>query len=192
MVLHVNRFSKLGWYIKTKTFYSREFHSIGKKSIIFSPMQFTDTQSVSIGDNTFIAHNAWLMGNGRKDNVTLVIGDKVQIGHNAHIVAKYSVTIGDSVLLADKVYISDCDHVFQDIEIPIIYQGVKHIGDVVIGEGSWIGENVCVMGAKVGKHCVVGANSVVNNDIPDYSVAVGSPAKVVKRYDAEQERWIKA
>lgn len=189
-MLQVTRFSKLIWFIKTKLLYCRVFNSIGRKSVICSPMQFTDTQSVCIGNNTFIAHNAWLMGNGKKDNVTLFIGDKVQIGHFAHIVAKHSVTIENSVLLADKVYISDCDHIFQDIDVPIIDQGVKHIGNVVIGEGSWIGENVCIMGAKVGKHCVVGANSVVNKDIPDFSIAVGSPARVVKRYNVEKGKWI--
>lgn len=190
MGMHLTRFFKLIWYIKTKLLYSREFNSIGRKSVIYAPMQFTDTQSVSIGDNTFIAHNVWLMGNGRRDNVTLSIGNKVQIGHFAHIIAKYSVIIENSVLMADKVYISDCDHIFQDIDVPILDQGIKHIGDVVIGEGSWIGENVCIMGARVGKHCVIGANSVVKKDIPDYSIVVGSPAKIVKRYDTGQGKWI--
>ena len=60
---------------------------------------------------------------------------------------------------------------------------------VIIGEGSWLGENVCVCGASVGKHCVIGANSVVTRDIPDYCIAVGSPARVVKRYNFDKNTW---
>lgn len=58
-----------------------------------------------------------------------------------------------------------------------------------IGEGSWLGENVCVIGASVGKHCTIGANAVVTKDIPDYSVAVGIPAKVIKQYNFKTQRW---
>ena len=65
----------------------------------------------------------------------------------------------------------------------------KH--DVEIGEGSWLGENVCVLGAIIGRHCVIGANSVVTKDIPDYSIAVGAPAKVIKRYDFTTNSWQK-
>ena len=73
----------------------------------------------------------------------------------------------------------------------IYKQGVGSLSPVVIGEGSWLGENVCVCGAKVGKHCVIGANSVVTTDIPDYCVAVGSPAKVVKRFDFDRSEWVR-
>ena len=63
--------------------------------------------------------------------------------------------------------------------------------EVQIGEGSWLGENVCVMGVSIGKHCVVGANSVVTKDFPDYCVIVGAPAKIIKRYCFEQQKWKK-
>ena len=72
------------------------------------------------------------------------------------------------------------------MEQPIIQNGT-----VEIGERSWLGENVCVLGAIIGKHCVIGANSVVTHDIPDYSVAVGAPAKVIRKYDFSSKEWIK-
>ena len=70
-------------------------------------------------------------------------------------------------------------------------QAVSFLKSVHIGEGSWLGENVCVCGASIGKHCVIGANSVVINDIPDYCVAAGSPAKIVKKYDFDKKQWVR-
>ena len=68
---------------------------------------------------------------------------------------------------------------------------MKQLNEVLIGEGSWIGENVCIIGAFVGKNSIVGANSVVTNNIPDYCVAVGAPARVIKRYDHKDNQWVK-
>lgn len=132
-----------------------------------------------------------LWGGQNKNIITLLIGNNVQIGHFSHIIAKNRVIIENSVLIADKVYISDCEHEFLDIDNPILDQGLRYVGDVLIGEGSWIGENVCIIGAKIGKHCIIGANAVVNKDIPDYSIAVGVPAKVVKKYDFNIKGWVR-
>lgn len=65
-------------------------------------------------------------------------------------------------------------------------QPIIQKGTVEIGEGSWIGENVCIIGAHIGRHCVIGANSIVTKNIPDYSIAVGTPAK---DYDFEKKEW---
>ncbi len=185
---NINRVNWIKYLFITKYLYARRFKKIGKGSVIFAPMQFSDVRSVVIGRYAVIAHGAWLMGNS-KNNITLKIGNGVHIGHFAHIIAKHSVTIEDNVLIADKVYITDCGHNYEDIVQPVLRQGVYHIGKVRIAEGSWLGENVCVLGAKIGRHCIIGANAVVTKDIPDYSVAVGIPAKVVKRYSFESGRW---
>ena len=95
------------------------------------------------------------------------------------------------MLTADKVYISDNVHDYHNIEIPVKEQPIVQKKEVCIGEGAWLGENVCVIGASVGKHSVVGANSVVTKDIPDYCVAVGIPARVIKKYDFDKKEWIK-
>jgi acetyltransferase-like isoleucine patch superfamily enzyme len=62
--------------------------------------------------------------------------------------------------------------------------------EVIIGSGSWIGENVCIIGASVGRNSVIGCNSVVTKDIDDYCIAVGSPARVIKRFDFNTRQWI--
>jgi serine/threonine protein kinase len=84
-----------------------------------------------------------------------------------------------------------CLHSFEDISVPIKDQPIKQLKNVVIGEGCWIGEHVSIIGASIGKHSVVGANSVVTHDIPDYCVAVGSPAYIIKRYNFESRKWEK-
>ena len=94
-----------------------------------------------------------------------------------------SLDIGEKVLLSPNVYITDCDHEYRNVEIPVIDQGIVQRGQrVSIGEDSYIGINAVIVGnVKIGKHCVIGANSVVTKDVPDYCVAVGSPAKVIKK-----------
>ena len=81
------------------------------------------------------------------------------------------------------MYITDCDHEYRDINVPVIDQGIVQRGQMVsIGEGSYIGINAVIVGnVKIGKHCVIGANSVVTKDVPGYCVAVGSPARVIKK-----------
>lgn len=125
------------------------------------------------------------------DDVHLIIENGCCIGNFNHIYSTRSIILHKNVLTADKVYISDNLHGYQDIGKPVVHQSIVQNGVVEIGEGSWLGENVCVIGAKIGKHCVIGANSVVTHDIPDYSVAVGSPAKVIKQYDFDNKKWIK-
>lgn len=80
-------------------------------------------------------------------------------------------------------------HGYEDITVPIMEQPIKKIGTVVIGDGTWLGENVCVIGAKIGKNCVIGANSIVKKDILDYCVAVGSLARVIKSYCFQENKW---
>ena len=115
-----------------------------------------------------------------------------EIGELCRISISNVLQIGDKVLLSPNVYITDCDHEYRDINTPIMDQGVvKNNNTVSIGEGSYIGINTVIVGnVKIGKHCIVGANSVVTRNIPDYCLAVGSPAKVIKTYDPVKG-WIR-
>jgi acetyltransferase-like isoleucine patch superfamily enzyme len=102
------------------------------------------------------------------------------------------VLIEEYVLLARNVQIADHAHAFDNIDVPIMEQGIDRIAQVTIGRGTWLGQNVVVLpGATIGQHCVVGANSVVNSSIPDYSVAVGAPARIVKRFNQNSAKWEK-
>ena len=133
-------------------------------------------------DNVIINKFTWLSSSPDTNlkSSKLVIGEGCQIGHFNHIYATNEIIIEKNVLTADKVYISDNSHSYMDISKPIMNQPILQLTKVKIGSGSWIGENVCIIGASIGKNCVIGANSVVTKNIPDYSVAVGAPAKVIK------------
>lgn len=113
---------------------------------------------------------------------TVRIGKGSEIGERCRISIANSLDIGEKVLFSPNVYITDCDHDYHNIDVPVIAQGIVQKGQKVsIGDGSYIGINVVIVGnVKIGKHCVIGANSVVTKDIPDYCVAVGSPARVIK------------
>lgn len=112
------------------------------------------------------------------------IGIGSEIGERCRISIANSLDIGEKVLLSPNIYITDCDHEYRNIDIPIIDQGIVQKSQTVsIGDGSYIGINTVIVGnVKIGKHCVIGANSVVTKDVPDYCVAVGSPVKIVKKY----------
>lgn len=187
---NINRINKGIWWFITQYIYKRRFGKIGRGTILFKPMQLDNVKAISISEGVFIAEGAWLMG-AKEQIKTLRINEGTVIGHFSHIVGISSVCIEKNVLMADHIFISDCTHNYEIIEKPIGKQSIKFIKPVTIGEGSWLGENVCVCGANVGKHCVIAANSVVTNDIPDYCVAAGSPARVVKKYNFENKMWEK-
>ncbi|MBQ7823403.1 MAG: acyltransferase [Bacteroidaceae bacterium] len=167
--------------------------NIGKGSRIISPLKIDGGKNIRIGRSVFIQYKTWLaaLPLTGEDNCLLEIGDGSIIGHFNHIYCTKSIKIGKKVLTADKVYISDNLHGFSDITIPILEQPIIQNGEVEIGDGTWIGENVCILGVKIGKNCVVGANSVVTKNIPDYCVAVGAPAYIIKRYCFDSKEWKK-
>ena len=170
-----------------------KFKALGKRSMIYNPLKINGHQNIAIGENVTIQYKTWLaaMPLTGNPNPILIIGDGTSIGHFNHIYATSSIEIGKKVLTADKVYISDNLHGYENINLPIIEQAIKQTNTVIIGDGSWLGENVCVIGAKIGRNCVIGANSVVTKDIPAYCVAVGSPAKIIKRYNFDTLAWEK-
>jgi acetyltransferase-like isoleucine patch superfamily enzyme len=111
---------------------------------------------------------------------TLRIGDKCTFARRDSINCYLDVQLGDSVLIADDVYISDFDHRFSDQDRPIKNQGIVK-SRVCIGNDVWLGTKVTVMrGVTIGNGAVVGANAVVTRDVPDYGVAVGAPARVIR------------
>ena len=174
-------------------YYRLRFKQFGLRSIVHKPLRINGWHNISIGNYVEINNYGWLaaLPHTNSSFCQLLIEDGVTIGDFSHLYATQCITIRKNALLANHVYISDNLHGYDDITKPIAKQPIKQCAPVVIGENSWIGENVCIIGASVGKNSVVGANSVVTHDIPDFCVAAGAPAKIIKTYDAEQHMWIK-
>jgi acetyltransferase-like isoleucine patch superfamily enzyme len=166
--------------------------SFGKGSKLISPM-LSGSKNIFIGNNVYVRKNTWLAAEPvtGDNNCKLIIGNGTYIGNFCHFYASSRIEIGEKVLFADRVYLSDNLHTFDDTRVPIIDQPIKQISPVIIGNGAWLGENVCVIGATIGKNSVVGANSVVTKNIPDYCVAVGAPAKIIKRFNFDNNQWQK-
>ena len=117
------------------------------------------------------------------------IGDRCLIGRGSGIVGHLAIDIGNDVWTGHHVYITDQNHGFADVGQPISRQTMPE-RPVVVGDGSWLGHGTVVLpGARIGRHVAVGANSVVSGELPDFSVAVGAPARVIRRY-VEGEGWV--
>lgn len=168
----------------------RRLAAFGNYSYIEKPLT-VDGCNIYIGNSVLVRYKSWLAAKpltGVKD-CRLEIGDNCVIGHFNEIYATRSIIIEPGVLTADRVYISDNLHGYEDIDIPVINQPIVQKNAVRIGAGSWIGAGACIIGVSIGQHCVIGANAVVTHDIPDYCVAVGIPAKIIKRYNKMTKSW---
>jgi acetyltransferase-like isoleucine patch superfamily enzyme len=171
--------------------YGSVMGKLGAKSFLFRPFRIDGPEGIELGAGSSLQRGGWLYcvaQDGGK--ARLAIGSGCILGYNNHITAVREVIIGDHVLTANNVYVSDNVHEFEDISRPIMHQPVIFKGHVSIGDGAWLGENVCIIGASVGRNCVIGANAVVTHDIPDYCVAVGIPAVVIRRFDTASKKWV--
>ncbi|ELA8131504.1 TPA: acyltransferase [Vibrio parahaemolyticus] len=162
-------------------FHGRFFYCFGKNVLLENPHIIRGQKFISIFDDVSISRSCWLMAIKQKNiSPVITINKKTQIGRYCHIVAIRDITIESSVLIADKVYISDNFHNYTDRNIPILEQGVGFRGKVLIKEGAWIGENVSIIGASIGKNSVVCCGAVVLNDVPDNVMVAGVPARIIK------------
>lgn len=127
-----------------------------------------------------------IINNGMGD---IIIGDNSKILSRSMIVGP--VTIGQKVVLGSNSRITGLVHNYQNINIPIDDQGVT-AHRTIIQDDVWIGGNCCInQGITIGNHVIIGAGSVVTKDIPPYSVAVGNPARIIKKYNFETQKWEK-
>ncbi|WP_164863478.1 DapH/DapD/GlmU-related protein [Agromyces sp. LHK192] len=157
------------------------FHRFGRGSRILLPFRVGNADLISIGDGALIGAGSWLLV-PRRDHAAPVIeiGDRVRMNQTS-ITAVASVVIEEGVGIARGVYISDHSHGFDDPSSFIRDQPLARVEPVRIGRGAWLGQNVVVLpGVTIGAGAVIGANSVVREDVPARTVAVGSPARVVR------------
>ena len=175
----------------------RQFGRMGPGSCILFPTNALMNQRyIHIGAGTMIGPNVTLSagmvpGQQCLSDPVVSIGDRCLIGKGSGIVGHFSIRIGHDVWTGHHVYITDQNHGYEDLAQPISRQTMPERA-VVVGDGSWLGYGTVVLpGARIGRHVTIGANSVVTGEIPDYSVAVGVPAKVIRRY-VDGNGWVRA
>ena len=166
----------------------QKFESFGDRSIImWPPTTIFNEQYISIGSHTMIGQHVALSAGMIPGQLCVTspvvrIGDRCLIGRGSGIVGHFSIEIGNDVWTGHHVYITDQNHGYEDVSRPISQQAQPERA-VRIGDGSWLGHGCIVLpGVSIGRHVVVGANSVVTHDLPDYCVAVGAPARVIRQF----------
>ena len=195
----------LGLFLRKKL-YPLILGKVGKGVIFGRNVSFRHPLKIHIGDNVIVDDNTMVDAKGSKNsgirignNVyigrnciiyckdgDIILKDRVNIGHNSVLFSSNKLVIEDEVLIAAYFYAMSGGEYKYDSDVKIIDQSGFSRGETVIGNNCWFGTKVVVAdGVKVGKYSVIGANSLVIKDIPEYSVAVGSPAKVIKRVEVK-------
>ena len=181
-------------------YWARKFNHAGANISIGSDFNCYKPECVHIDDGVVIANGVTIRavttypwGNQQQSfspSISLMKG--CFINNRTHITATTGVTIGDEVMIAENCFISDHTHSHEDPHSSVMRQPLASNGPLTIGSGSWIGENCTIVGAlSIGKHTVVGSNSVVTSDLPDHCVAVGAPARIIRLWDADSNSWRK-
>ena len=174
---------------------AKRFGAFGEGAMISFPWNtIYGERWMRIGRDTMVGPGVTLSVGMLPDQVpvsdpVLVIGDRCLINKGTAIVAHFAIEIGDDVFTGHNCYITDQNHGYEDLDEPIGAQTMPE-KPVRIGSGSWLGHGVIVLpGVTIGEHVTIAAGSVVTRDLPDRCVAVGSPARVVRRY-VEGSGWV--
>jgi acetyltransferase-like isoleucine patch superfamily enzyme len=170
------------------------FSAYGCGSIVHKPL-FISYEAVKLDNNVSIGQHARIEAiyswGGTRYTPSILIGNGVSIEQRCHITAAAMLRIGQGTTILFDVMITDIDHEYQNIELPINLQPII-VKETTVGENCFIGSGAKInAGTSLGKHCVVGANAVVRGQFPDYCVIVGAPAKVIKRYNLATQAWQK-
>ena len=198
IAVHKNhmRFSQrlVGWLsrrIFTRLLRSR-FAEFGPGSYIDGPAWICGGESIAVGKDVQIWHSARLdVVNAEVGRTVIEIGDGTVLNPSIRIAGAKSVRIGPGVGISSNCFITDNDHYSADPTIGAVANTHVITAPTSIGAHAWLGEKVCVLkGVSIGKHSIIGAGSVVVLDVPPFSIAAGVPAKVIKTWCHETNKWI--
>lgn len=175
-------------FSKIKAFFFYRFFQIGAGAYIDHRAVIDGAQFISIGSNCFVHRNAWLavpLFETKRANEAKILDilNSVRIGPGCTISAAEGIKIEDDVLIGPNVTILDHIHEYVNKNKPISRQGIKIKGTILIKKGAWLCANSTIIPQKgtliIGKNSIVGANTFLNKSLPDYSIAVGSPARII-------------
>jgi acetyltransferase-like isoleucine patch superfamily enzyme len=178
---------KFFWLIRA-FIYKFFFKKIGSLTYIGKPVFLYGISRVELGRRVRIFPGARIETHGLGK---IKIDDNVGIGQNFHIIAGGDLSIGKGTVISAEVFVNDLDNAYEEIGKNVLEQDFL-VSTTSIGENCFIGIGAKIMaGTTLGRQCIVGANSVVKGQYPDYCVIAGAPAKIVKRYNFESSIWQK-
>lgn len=182
-----------------------QFKTTPKNLVFDKPYRLVNPQLMEMGDDVYFGPNASVACNleypsdvlnppegteKQTFNPTLSIGNRVSSTGGLQLSAREKIVIEDDVLFATNVHMTDAFHGYENVDLPYKFQPMWKMAPIVIKRGAWIGQNAVIApGVTVGEMSIIGANSVVNQDIPPYCIAVGAPAKVIKKWDPDSAAW---
>lgn len=188
-------------YVARKSAYKGLFKSTGSGMILGKGLVLRHPKKVTLGDRVAIDDYVLIDASGAGDdgiqlgNDVIIsrncviqgkiggisIGQKTDLGCNTILSSSGGISIGSSVLIAGNCYIGGGRYITDRLDIPMMEQGVFTRGKIIIQDDVWLGASSVVLdGVKIGKGCIIGAGSVVTKDLPDYAIAAGVPAKIIK------------
>lgn len=175
--------------------YKLRVGKLGHGVIIYKPLRFKEIKYLYMEESSRIYKGSRIecitkWGN-EKYSPIIKIGEKTSVEQFLHLTCANKIVIGKNVVISANVLITDINHSYEKIHMNAISQALE-VKEVSIGDYSFIGMGSKIMpGTKIGKNCIIGANSIVVGEIPDYCVAVGTPAKIIKKYNFEKKVWEK-
>ena len=189
----VDKLQLLYWLIRTKL--------IDKRARLFRfPIVIRGRKYIDFGENltTGIGCRFDCFPGSNPDMVKIRFGKNVQLNDYVHMVGMENIEIGDNVLMASHIFISDNSHgsykgdeLDSDPSVAPINRQYP-VASIKIGKNCWIGEGSIIMpGVEIGEGSIIGAHSIVNRDVPSWTIAAGTPAKIIKKWDKDKKRWVK-
>jgi acetyltransferase-like isoleucine patch superfamily enzyme len=186
-IRYLNR--KIWWTINKNQFKHLGKNTYFKKGISISKKYITCGVNIYVWNNCRM--EAIVNHNGKKFNPNIILDDCVTIQQNLHLTCADEIYIGKNTAIAANVTITDINHPYEDVLIPIEYQDIE-VKKVSIAADCKIYNNVVILpGTIIGTHCTVGANSVVAGTYPDFCVIAGIPAIIIKQYNHDEKKWLK-
>lgn len=189
-MLLYNKIVSLLRYFKIKNKLGKSIGSIS----IGTGVRFKNPKCIFIGSHVGIGANTFFgpveKYCGESYTPRIIIGNNTWVGENCSFAAINRVQIGNNVLFARHVHITDHNHGYEDINLPISKQKLISKGPVIIEDDCWLGFSCEILsGVHIGKHSIVAARAVVTKDVPPYSIVAGNPARVVKKYSFDTKQW---
>lgn len=180
----IKKFIRFYKVAKTALLWKWRLHEMGKRVVLEKPMQINNPRAIAIGELTTLTNGCVLadLKPGQGYYPKIKIGNNCTFLYRFQCNAAESVTIGDYVLVASNVLITDSDHVVESNGIPVTKNRKFKSRPVMIGSNCWIGQNAVILkGVTIGDNCIIGANSVVTRDVDGNSIVAGNPARIIKK-----------